>query len=112
MALSAKFQAVMFDAWADKKSAKAFLAAVAARSALSAHDFNVLRDVMAASGAQVPPVGAKINTAVEVALAVVSGANLSLKARKKILIAMGDKVAGNALINVIQSTPQSSPTTL
>lgn len=106
-------QAIMIDAWANKQSALNFLAAVSARSALSSDDYNILRDVLTSKySPQIAGYNQTPSPAQEVAAAVISGANLSLSTRKRILIAMGNKVAGNDLINNIQSVPQSTPTTL
>lgn len=106
-------QAVMIDAWGNKQSALNFLAAISARSALSSDDYNILRDVVTSKySPQLAAAGQTPSPAQEIAAAVISGANLSLGTRKRILVAMGNKVAGNDLINNIQSVPQSTPTTL
>ena len=119
MALALKTQRTLVDALSNKTAAAELQAIVAARAGTPSRTLvQCLCDAMA-SGQTVGANG-KIPNGLEVLNALVSGANLSLKARQKILTMMaGDgtptgyvHAAGNELINFIQTVPQTSNTTL
>jgi hypothetical protein len=119
MALSAKTHVNLIDALSSKAAALELEAIVAARAGTPSRVLTqALSDAMTSASTR----GGSLNapTAFEVLAALVSGANLSLKARQKLLIMMagdatptgGAHAAGNELINFIQSVPQSSNTIL
>lgn len=119
MALSNKTHVNLIDALGSKPAALELEAIVGARAGTPSRILTqALSDAMASS----PVRGLSLNapTAVEVLAALVSGANLSLKARQKLLIMMagdatptgGAHAAGNELINFIQSVAQTKNTTL
>lgn len=110
MALSLKAQRTLVDALANASAAKEFQALVAARSGTPSRTLTqAVIDAMAGK-----------NTGTELLKALISGANLSLSARKKMLIMMagdatpagGMEAMGNELINFVQTTPQTSKTVL
>lgn len=95
MALSKLTAIRLDDAFTSKSNSAAFQAAVAARSPLSP---NLQADLIVAFTASK-------KDGAELIAAVVSGAALSKDAARRCLIALGDAVAGNELINFIQSSP-------
>lgn len=110
MALSSKTLNTLVDALSNKSAATELVSLVTARSGKPSRVLTqCMVDAMAGK-----------TTGNEVLAALTSGANLSSAARKKILIMMaGDATptgyvhaAGNELINYIQTTPQTSNTTL
>lgn len=110
MALSAKAQKTLVVALANKAVATEFQALVAARAGTpSAGLKRAVVDAMAGK-----------NTGNELIAALTSGANLSLNARKKMLVMMagdatpagGMEAMGNELINFVQTTPQTGKTVL
>lgn len=119
MALSAKAQKTLVVALGSKVAATEFQALVAARAGTPSR---VLTQAVSAAMTSSALLGAngKITTARELLAALVSGANLGLGARRKMLIMMaGDSTAaggmeamGNELINFVQTTPQSGKTVL
>ena len=119
MALSTKTFNTLVDALSSKPAANELVAIVNARAGSPSRiltqclcDALIAKQVVGANGA--------VGVGVEVMQALVSGANLSLKACQRILIMMagdstsagGPHAAGNELINFIQSAPQSKNTTL
>ena len=119
MALSTKTFNTLVDALSSKPAANELVKMVGARSGSPSRvltqclcDALVAKQVVGANGV--------VGVGVEVLNALVSGANLSLKARQRILTMMagdatsagGPHAAGNELINFIQSAPQSTNTTL
>lgn len=99
MALSKKSTLVLINAMGDKTAANALLANIAAASAPSKKTAQVLAVALTSQ------LGAKTKnkSAVdEILAAVVSGAALSIGAKRRILEMMADQTAGNELINEIQ----------
>lgn len=99
MALSKKSTLILNNAMADKKAAAALLTAINGAVAVDAKTAKVLAVAM---GSQLKSKAKKQSSVDEVLAAVVSGAALSLNAKRAILIMMGDATAGNELINLIQ----------
>lgn len=100
MALSAKTQKILVQE-TSKPLAAALQAAITGRSALAAKDQVRLASYLAS---QLNPKAKKQSAAQEILAAVVSGAALSLNAKRHILILMANADAGNELINAIQSS--------
>jgi hypothetical protein len=100
--LSAKSTNTLIDAVASAPCAKALLAAIAARAPLDAKNQVVLADALTS---QLHGKAKKQSEVDEILAAVVSGAALSLGAKRRIIEMMAGATSGNELINVIQSTP-------
>lgn len=99
MALSKKTQLVLINALGDKTAANALIANLNAASAPSAKTAKVLASALSSQ----LNAKTKVKSAVdEILAAVVSGAALSIGAKRRILTMMGDTTAGNELINDIQ----------
>lgn len=98
-ALSKKSQLILIQE-TNKQLAAALQAAIAARTALKAKDQVQLASYLTSS---VNPKAKKASSAQEIIASVVSGAALSLNAKRHILIMMADAKSGNELINSIQS---------
>lgn len=99
MALSQRSQKILVQE-TSKPLAAALQAAITGRSALAAKDQVRLASYLAS---QLSSKAKRPTAAAEIVAAVVSGAALSLNAKRHILIMMADAKAGNELINNIQS---------
>lgn len=109
MALSKATQIRLVVALASKTAAADLQAAVTARAALSVKSQKVLAVALTSQLNS----KAKAKSAVdEIVAAIVSGADLSVGAKRRILEMMAGATAGNDLINFIQTNPQASPTKL
>lgn len=98
--LSTKSQLVLIDALVSKPAATALLAAIAARAPLSSKNQVILANALTSQ------INSKTKTQSvidEVSAAIVSGAALSLNAKKRIIEMMAGYTSGNELINVIQT---------
>lgn len=104
MALSAKSNKILVQE-TNKQLAANLQAKIIARAALSAKDQVALASYLASA---LNPRSKRQSAAQEIIAAVVSGAALSLNAKRHILILMADAVAGNELINNIQSAPTAA----
>lgn len=104
MALSSKSQKILVQE-TSKPFAAALQAAVNGRSALSAKDKVLFASFLASS---LNPRSKGQSAAQELIAAVVSGNALSLNAKRHCLILMTNAVAGNELINFIQSSPTAA----
>jgi len=111
MSLSTKSQNILVVALSNKAAAQELVKIVTARSGTASRTLQQCLGDALISKTMVEANG-RIPVGLEVLNALTSGANLSLKARQRILTMMADKVAGNELINFIQSVAQSSNTTL
>lgn len=99
MALSKKSTLILINALADKKAAEALLAAINSASAVDAKTQKVLAVALTS---QLKSKAKQKSAVDEVLAAVVTGAALSIGTKRRILEMMGDQVAGNELINLIQ----------
>lgn len=99
MALSKKSTLILINAMADKAAANALIANLNAATAPSEKTAKVLAVAMAS---QYKSKSKKKSAVDEVLAAIVSGAALSLNAKRAIVIMMADAAAGNELINLIQ----------
>lgn len=94
MALSTKAKIRLDDAFGSKADSKAFQAAIAGRTALSAK----------LKAATVVAFAASKKISNEIIAAVASGAALSKEAKRLCLVMMGKESDGNELANTIQSS--------
>lgn len=100
MALTAKTKLVLINALGDKTTANALVANLLNASAPSVKTAKVLAVAMSS---QYRSRAKRQSTVDEVLAAIVSGAALSIGAKRALLVMMGDATAGNDLINDIQS---------
>jgi len=99
MPLSKKSTIILTNAMADKKAATALLAAI---DGVTAVDVKTAKVLAVAMSSQYKGKAKKQSTVDEVLAAVVSGAAISIGAKRNILTMMGDATSGNELINLIQ----------
>lgn len=102
--LSKKSQLILIQE-TNKPLATAILAAVAGRTALSAKNQVQLASYMASTLKSKAKAKSSVD---EVVAAIVSGAALSLGAKRRLLELMADAKAGNELVNVIQTVATAS----
>ena len=102
MALSKPSQKILAIALASIPASNALQAAIAGRYALDAKNQVILADALPS---QLKSKAKKQSEVDEILAAIVSGAALSLLAKRKIIEMMADATSGNELINCIQSVP-------
>ena len=103
MALSTRTMNTLIDALASKTTATAFVAAVGARST-AALTTNQISRIVDMCGSQ--------KAGNELLASMVSGATMSASTSKRVIIGMagdGAGLAGNELLNFVQTTPNAKP---